>query len=248
MRSKFRIWSTWTTGQFLGLTICAALAQPLASQAAIEIDRVESGTVYFKASEGDSAPEPLKTDLVDITPLGSLAPKAGAPFFLVAADPCKSCGQDRSLYLLKPPQGRQATFVYPGKIIDSKTRVVLLESRAFYGRCIPGKGDVYVSFQKERIPKKRRTSVQESVYVAEIEDGKLEDKLLHRDWRHRAPSIDTALRRVRAKECREVEGRSRMTKPLGQLKHVGDEEEEEDDEDPKAGDPVEGPPTEGSAS
>ncbi len=218
------------------------------ARAALEIERIENGTVFFKSDGpqgGEALPAPIKTDLVDIVPLGNLSAGAGHPYFLLAADPCKTCGQDRSIYLVRPGVGRQSTFVYPGKIIDSKTRMVIVESRAFFGKCLAGKGDVYVAFQKERIPRKRkRTSLQESVFVAEFENGKLEEKLIDR----RVPRMDYTLRRVRAKECREIEGRSRMTKPLGRMKHVGEGEEEDDEEEDESKPAEPGPGSEPPAT
>jgi hypothetical protein len=211
---------------FLGLSSILGVSN---ARGAVEIERVENGTLHFKAGEGEARPEPLKTDLVDIQPLGAISTQGGPPSFLVAADPCKTCGQDRSIYLIRPGFGRLSTFVYPGRIIDSKTKMVLVESRAFFGKCLASKkGDVYVAFQKERIPKKRRTSLNESVFVAEIDNGKLEEKLIDR----RGPRMDYTLKRVRAKECFEIDGRNRMTKGLGKLKHVDpNEEDEEDDEE-----------------
>jgi hypothetical protein len=214
--------------------LCLFLATTAVAQASIEIDRVENNVIHFKAAEGAKAPDPLTLQAHDLTPIGSLQPSAGNPYFLLAGSPCRDCVQDRSIYVIRPnATGKGATrtsFVYPGKIVDTKSGVVLVESRSFYGKCLTGKGDVYVAFQKERIPRKRRgISTQLSVFVAEAGPDRIYEKLHDRGL----PRIEQTLRQVRAKSCFEISGRQRATKPLISLKPGASGADDDDDEDEK---------------
>jgi hypothetical protein len=213
------------------------LASTAVAEASIEIERVENNVIHFKSEAGNSgtrAPEPLAIQAHDLTPIGTIHAPTGSPYFLLAGSPCKDCVQDRSIYVVRPgvpssqsPQS-QMTFTYPGRIVDAKTGVVLVDSRAFYGKCLTGRGDVYVSFQKERIPRKRRgISTQLSVFVAEAGPDRIYEKLIDRGL----PRIDQTLRMVRSKSCFEISGRHRVTKPLASFKPGSRPVEEVDDDD-----------------
>ena len=213
---------------------------PLAAQAApsklnykaVELDRAEESVVYFKTTDGSPAPGPLKTGLFDMKYLGVLRPEGeGLPNFIFTARPCQNCMQDSGVYLLRPMPGRPDAFVYPGKILEPKTRAVVLEARAFFGRCLKGKPDVYLIFQKERID--RRPRLQTSVFIAQPSSAyHLEEKLLERHL----PRLEDTLKLVRARSCREIEGRNRLmlTKPLDlSPRHVPEEDKNDDDDSPK---------------
>lgn len=191
----------------------------------IDIERIENNVVYLSVPSGISAPSSIKTDLSDIKHLGTLrADDGGFPYFLVSAKPCTDCAQESAIYLLRPGQGRVTSFVFPGRLLDSKTRAMLLESRAFFGRCLPGMGDAYVVFQKERVD--RRKSLQASVYVASVAKDRIDERLIERGL----PSINHALNNVKHKKCKEVEGRYRVVnrKPL-ELRYLSREKDAEED-------------------
>ncbi|MCM2279163.1 MAG: hypothetical protein NDJ89_13890 [Oligoflexia bacterium] len=170
----------------------------------------------------------IKTDLHDVSYLGALRAGAGElPYFLFSAKPCQDCLQDTSLHLIRPNDSRPQTFTYPGRILDSKTRTLLLESRAFFGRCLTQTpNDVYIVFQKERVD--RRRHLQSSVYIAEAGPDHLDERLLER----RLPSVSHSLTWVKRKSCREISGRYRMMlrKPLD-LRSTNLKEEREDDDE-----------------
>ncbi|MCM2323194.1 MAG: hypothetical protein NDJ90_08010 [Oligoflexia bacterium] len=207
----------------------APVAQPPAPRA-LEFDRAEDRAIYFTVPTGIPAEPRVSVDLFDIQHLGMLRPTAGLPYFLFAAKPCRDCLQDSALYLIRPDnKTRLQTFVYPGRILDSKTRALVLESRAFYGRCLSEKSsDVFVVFQKERID--RRRNLQPSVFVAVPGPTGLDEKLYERNF----PSLKRTLALVKAKQCREINGRYRvmLRKAIdvrsGNLK---DEREDEDEDD-----------------
>jgi hypothetical protein len=191
------------------LTILTAILTANAAQAEIALDRIEQGTLYFKGTPSFPA---LKTDFQELVYLGALRPPEGLPYFLLAGKPCAACpqSQEKGLYLIRPNGGKPTQLVYPGKLIDSKTGSVVMESRAFFGQCLRDRGDVYVAYQKEKVDRKNR--LQPSVFIAEAMPRFLHESLLER----RMPSFQETLKRVKAKQCREIEGRNRMilNKPL----------------------------------
>ena len=190
----------------------------------IEIDSIENGIVRLRIPSGMSAPSSIKTDLHDLKYLGTLKPEEGLPYFLFIGKPCENCAGDSAVYLLRPGQGKTTSFVYPGRILDSKTKNLLLESRAFFGRCLAGYGDAYVVFQKERVD--RRRSLQTSVYIASVGKDRIIEKLIER----RLPSINQALTFVKRKQCREIDGRYRVMvrRPLD-LRYLSKEKDAEEE-------------------
>jgi hypothetical protein len=208
------------------LATMVAPTPPVPSPAPLpwEFDRVEGTTVFFKANK------PMRTTLHDLRYLGELRPPQGTPYLLFTARPCQDCLQDKAIYVLRPEGGRPTHFVYPGRVLDPRTRQVLLESRSFFGRCLSSSpSEVFVTFQKERVD--RRRSLQQSVFIAEAGRDHLEERLLER----RLPSLDRTLRAVRAKQCREIEGRNRLmlSKPLDLTPRRGDDEERDGDDQTK---------------
>lgn len=179
----------------------------------ISFDRMENGVIYFsgKLKDGQSVP-PLKTGLYDLTYLGTLKPDEANyyPYFLFSGRTCENCIQDKAIYAFRPTGGKPTTFVYPGKIFDSKSRALLIESRAFFGDCVRGRGEAYVVFQRERVD--RRRALQPSVFIAEPGPDYFSEQLLERHL----PSVNETLRRVKRKTCREISGTNRimLRKPL----------------------------------
>jgi len=200
----------------LPITVLCFTVWPAAEALAdLEIDHLtddaKGTTVHYKL-EGVAA-KALRLPLYEVRHLGNLNPPepGGQTHLLVAAKPCKDCPQDRGIFLVRLDGTKPLQFTYPGKILDPKTRATLMDSRAFYGKCLSGTtSDAYVVFQNERID--RRKSLQSSVYIAEPGKEFVKERLIER----RAPRLDATLKRVRTKLCHEVEGRSRLmlTRPL----------------------------------
>jgi hypothetical protein len=213
-----------------------------AAVARLEFDRVEKDAVHFKAPQGTPAPRPVSTGLSDLRYLGSLWPESGSPYFLFKAKPCQDCAHDLGIYAIRPEGGRATAFVHPGKVLDPKTRNVLLDSRAFFGRCLTGRGDVYVSFQKERLDRKR--GLITSVYIAEAGSERFSERLIER----RGPRINEALRRVKDRECVEIEGRNRLmlSKPLDLTPRAGDGDADDDAPEPDDSDKGKADPAQAS--
>jgi hypothetical protein len=67
--------------------------------------------------------------------------------------------------------------IYPGQIMDHKTRQTVYESKAYYGKCDPHvDSDVVLIFQKDHISKKR--GILTSRYQVKNLDGLLFEELL----------------------------------------------------------------------
>jgi hypothetical protein len=174
-----------------------------------------------------SPPPRLKTGLFDLSYIGSLQSNAGGlPYFLIDAKPCESCQDERKIYVVRPNGAKPTSFVYPGKVFEPKSHALLLESRAFFGECLPRKGASYVVFQKEKID--RRRSLQTSVFIAEAGKDYFDERLLERHL----PSIATTLKLVKKKSCHEIPGRNRLmlSKPLDIHPHNPVQEESEEPE------------------
>jgi len=213
-----------------------SVAAPVQS-ATVDFDRLEDSTIYFKPANGGPTPKAVKTGLSDLKYFGALRP-AGAsdaanspPYFIFSGRPCKDCLQDIGIYAIRPFGGRPEAYVYPGKILEHKSRALVLESRSFYGKCLAHQNDaVYLVFQKERID--RKNGLQASVLIAEPGADHMEERLIER----RLPKLQDTLRLVKSKQCHEIEGRNRimLSKPLDiRVRHSNDSDSGDEDEDTK---------------
>jgi len=188
----------------------------------LEIDRADGGTLFFRTQAGAS-PSPLKTSLTDIQPLGLLKdPKGGIPYVLVTApgvpegaaastsmSAARFEGDERMVYLMRADGARFTKFVHPGKVKSRESGETVLDSRAFFGQCLAGKGDVYVVHQREKVD--RRRYLQVSVFIAEPGPRGIQESLLTR----RLPLLDHLVRRARKGTCTEIAGITRKTSPPG---------------------------------
>lgn len=201
---------------------------------AYSVDRIEGGTLYFKpeAAETSGSSFQVKTPLSDIEVIGLLRQPASdaKPYALVAAKPCATCPEERGLFLVSPQGGKPNGYVYPGRIFDPKIGATVLQSRAFYGKCLRStSNDTLVFFQRELVEKRRRRYSSSGVYVTEISGNKIEEKLIERGL----PRLDDTLKRVRKKECFEITGKNRnvLNKPLDLIIRHGLDNDEGDEED-----------------
>ncbi|MGZ3689524.1 MAG: hypothetical protein ACXVBW_14575, partial [Bdellovibrionota bacterium] len=229
MSKRANFWAISAATSILLHGLCA-----WAAPEATEFDRVEEGTVHFKTTDGSPPPKALRTSLFELTFLGKLTSAGGYPDFLFAGRSCQNCMEDKSIFAMKPGSGHIQTFVFPGKILEPKTRAVVVEARAFYGRCLPKHGDVYVVFQREHID--RRRGMQSSVFIAEgstDNDDHLKEQLIERHL----PNIRNTVRLVKLKQCHEVEGRNRLmlSKPLDLHPRANVDNDDDDDDTDKAG-------------
>lgn len=200
---------------------------------AIELDRVEEGSViHFKSTdEKIPPPAPLKTNLFGLQPLGVLHGygKEIPSYFAFSGKSCANCPEEKAVYFVRGTGGRMDRFVFPGRIIDPKKRETLVDSRAFVGRCLRRvPGDVYVVFQQERID--RRRHLQSSMFVAQPGPSFLAERLIER----RLPNIRESVALAKGKHCREIDGFNRMmvAKPINLRPNREAPAIDEDDDEP----------------
>ncbi len=217
-------YSRLLTVVFLVSTIWVDPSQGAQSSSHITFDRTEEGVIHFTTPAGMKPISPMKTNISDLFYIGSMqSSDGGYPYFLFSGKPCKECLDDKVIYSVRPNGNKPSSFVYPGKILDPDNRSLLFEARAFYGKCLPGRGDLYISFQNEKEAKGK--GMVASVFVAEagkdylnevfLEDGRVSRKR-RRAHRSRLPSIKRTLQMVHNKSCVEIFGRNRLmlAKPL----------------------------------
>jgi hypothetical protein len=214
------------------------LSQAFCSSPSVEFDHIEENTVFFKTANGTTPPKPLKTGLFDLKYLGSLSSPESEPYFVFTGKPCAekpctekpcaTCMEEKAVYILKPQAEKPVGFVYPGKILDPKNKALLHEARAFFGKCMNHKRDVYVVFQRERID--RRRGLQPSVLVVEPAKEHLHEKLIER---RPLPQIKVAEKAVKRKICQEIDVRKREMHMKVNLhpKQPGDPNDDDDDDD-----------------
>ncbi len=193
---------------------------------------IQGTFLQFKVPDGSGLPSTLNTRLFELKYLGTLPPAQGAklPYVVIVGRPCENCENQRGVYLMRVDGVKSSQFVYPGKILDPKTRALLYESRAFWGRCLPKGETGYIAFQKERVD--RRGGMPMSVFTAKPGAQFIDERLIER----RLPRVQDALHYVKLKECFEISGSNRnmMSKRIdivprrGADLNQGDAAEEED--------------------
>ena len=188
------------------LYVLPAFAGP--NQVSWSFDHSDAVSAVFKA-DGKGL-KSIHVTWADPSLLGELKTDDPSPsYFLFAAKNCGTAGNaecsERSLYLVRPQDGEKPySFVYPGRIIDPHGHGVMYESRGFFGKCVAGRGEVYVVFQKESVDRRHRA--QSSVFVAEARDPHLQEILLEKQL----PRLSDTVRLVKRKLCKEIPGRNRM--------------------------------------
>ena len=172
--------------------------------AQLGIDHIEASRVHFSPTEAHTLP-PLETHLNQLRAIGKLKPaQPGAvPYFIFTGQTCTNCSEDPSLYLFRPGSNQPTLLSYPGRILDPKTNTLLVESRAFYGKCLGRTNEILILFQREKVDRKSR--LQSSVLVVEAEEDHLSESFLEK----KLPSLTSVLKRVKQKTCFEISGRQR---------------------------------------
>jgi len=167
---------------------------------------VENNNIVFQAADGVIPPSSLQTKLHSLEYLGTLSsPEGHAPYLVISAKTCDQCDFPKNLFLIRADGSDIASFTYPGKIKSHLNGRSLMESRVFFGKCINKHDQVLVVFQKDKVD--RRRYLQSSVFVAEVGQENLKEKLMVR----RRPSIKSALNKVRKKQCQEIKGFTRKS-------------------------------------
>jgi hypothetical protein len=192
---------------FIGFSVFLSEDSSYGSADTVSIDRIEGQRVFFKNEQDRSFVQSFDTQLFNLKNLGVLHTdtRKGSPYFLFEAKACQNCELENGLFLLRPSGGKISEYHFPGKTMDPKTHRPVLESRAFFGKCLKNRGDVLVFFQAEKVD--RRSHLQPSVLVSEAKENHLEEKLIEKQL----PSLRSILKRVKNNSCHEIPGRQRFT-------------------------------------
>ena len=190
------------------LTLYGSFAGTSAQAAAIPLtfDRIEGGTLYFKGETEKGTVKPLKTSFYDLQFLKLLrSSEGGLPYVLFTGRPCDKCSAEQAVYLMRVDgSSKPLYFVHPGRVTDPKKKQLVLESRAFYGKCLSGMDEGYFSFQKERLDRKKQ--MQAGVFIAEVGKTLVDERLIERH----APQIKAVQPFLKARSCFELPGKNRM--------------------------------------
>jgi hypothetical protein len=175
-----------------------------------------------------AAPAP---DAINLPPLqdprwiGWLWPQdRSIPYLLVSGVSPES--HDAELHLLRADgKTKPQRVTFPGRLLDPKNRSVVHESRAFFGRCLPGqKHDALLLYQRDRVDKRNRLNA--SLFVAEASPQNLTERLIEK----RIPKMTQLKEGLRSKRCVEISGKNRFFQPqFFRFKNRTDEELEKQD-------------------
>jgi len=171
----------------------------------IKIDKIDAQKIYFShLTELDKQIPPLHTNLFNIEPISLISAKNQPSenfFIFIKANPCDQCEDQRNFYLIRSDSKKFTKFTYPGTIKDSKSKVTLHVSRAYFGECLKENEWSFVAFQDDRSFKRRR--MQNSVFVAKIEeDGNIKEELI--TARRSRPSENTIKSKVKKGHCQSI--------------------------------------------
>ena len=187
-------------------SLATASTPPLTQD--IEFDHLEQNSIVFSSSKGGPLLKPLNTGLYELTFLGKLNSRESEiePYFLFSGKTCDQCQEDRMIYAVRPSGGKPIGFVYPGKILEIKSKNLVFKSNAFIGKCLRNKPeDVLVIFQNEKID--RRNNLASSVLIVKPEKHYLQETLIEKN----IPSLQITQKLAKTKACKEIEGRNRLT-------------------------------------
>jgi hypothetical protein len=235
MNRKLRIWIASLVAPLSMALINGVWAGPTASKWEGLTPTIQGSTVEFQPVPGrDKVPAISISPLQDATLIGWLRPSVEAtPYLLVSANAPDA--SERSLFIFRADgKLKPQRMTFPGKLLDPKTREMVHESRAFFGRCLGDQQhDALVLYQRDRLDKKHK--LQSSIYVAEASPNILSERLIER----RLPSISGIQLRVRSRQCSEISGRNRLfDSAFFQFRNRGadqpDDDEDEDKNDEKS--------------
>jgi hypothetical protein len=144
---------------------------------------------------------------------------------------------ERFLFLLNSTGAHTHQLLYPGKVQDPKTGNAWVESRAFWGSCLPDQAPGYAILQRELIDKRKRGRVSRvtefSLFVLEVKEDRIQERLIEvksqKQYNTYAKNLQAAAKRG---GCAEIAGRNRKaaSSPYDiQNKKFSQELEDDDD-------------------
>lgn len=151
------------------------------------------------------------TTLFGVVVIGQLPAAKKSPFLILAGRGCRDCDANVSIYIHSPsdgpmkPESSQHRYSYPGKVSYYLDGSPLSEARAFWGRCLPGRGPGVIWYHRVR---EEGGQWKPSVYFVEVIGDRLDGRFLNPQ-----PAIQITLERVRTGECWEIPGQDMTSEP-----------------------------------
>jgi hypothetical protein len=131
------------------------------------------------------------------------------PYVVLTGRGCTECDANISLYILSPVGGpAEATtrrLWAPGHETDRESRKVIRSSQAFVGQCLPGLGDVLLTYDSIIDTARQWHS---GLFIAQI----VADTVA-RELRIPPPPIATTVATVKAGRCRQIAGIDQESEP-----------------------------------
>jgi hypothetical protein len=187
---------------------------------------------------------PLPAGISELTLIGGLQLESQHPTFFFSVKNCAATPCQKNLLSIHPVPKAPGSlpvqiYVFPGRILDARTGELVLESRAFLGKCHPNYGEAYWVFQREKIDRKR--GLVSSVFVAEARESEtstsfLAEKLIEK---RRAPRVKALAPFIKQKKCIEITGihRTQLRRPLDlRPRHSLDEDDSDEERTPESQD------------
>lgn len=179
-----------------------------------EVKGVEGNKIIFK--DGSS----FETTLIKLNYIGRIRSARGKTYLILSGKDCEfeGCDANISIYVHSPEDGpmkdsaTQVRYVHPGKEYDVRKYIeegkeeLAYEGRAFWGRCLPGRGEMVIWHEKFKLDD---GSWKRDVYILEPGEEGLKDTFIDK----KVPPISQTLKMVSGGKCREIPGISRMSEP-----------------------------------
>lgn len=227
----------------LGALIPLGTVQAATGVESVQFLRENGSFAHFSTpNPAPSAPPleiriPLPAGISELALIGGLQLESQHPTFFFSVKNCAANPCQKNLLSIHPiPKAPGSlpvqTYVFPGRIQDARTGELVLESRAFLGKCHPHFGEAYWVFQREKVDRKR--GLVSSVFVAEVRESEnstsfLSERLIEK---RSAPRIKALAPLIKQKKCIEITGihRTQLRRPLDLRPRHSLEEESADDE------------------
>lgn len=198
----------WLLGALLGGGL--GVAPAAAESVPVRWEFVLGPPARWVTPNGKSSAPPPLGELGSPELVGVVTSPKGRDYALIRARPCASCKESPRLTIVPAPfegqsVGKATHWGLPGRVFGTKERAMVGESRVFFGQCLAGRAEGVVTFQREKVD--RRRGLQTSVLVGEAGEAYFSEEMLER----RLPRLSDVLAAVKRGRCRELAAAPRTT-------------------------------------
>jgi hypothetical protein len=138
--------------------------------------------------------------------IDTLKSETNKKFFIFSGSDDEIYINDYSLFILDLDSGKlnlskkYTRYSYPGKVFNFDEKILVSESRVFYGKCLPDKGNMLIFYQNDL--QENTNKYFSSVYIVEIIENKLSNYLV----KSNIPDISQTLSQLKIGKCKEIKG------------------------------------------